>query len=272
MVSLFFWNMNKKHSKDIIVNLASTSRYDVDIIMLAESIIDPAEMLSALNQSGEPYYHYSPNINCKKIQIFTKFSSDFLKIKYETPRLTIRELKLPGKQDIFLAVTHFIDKINYNPDSQHEEAMSLANNIRLIEKEAGHSRTVLVGDLNMSPFEPGVAGAMALHGVMSRNIANKGERTVQGINYPYFYNPMWGMYNDGTHGPPGTYYRSESGHMALFWYMFDQVLIRPALLDYFNCENLHIVDFDGKASFLSTEGLPKASISDHLPIAFKLEI
>jgi hypothetical protein len=124
----------------------------------------------------------------------------------------------------------------------------------------------------MSPFEPGVAGAKALHGVMSRNIANKGERTVQGINYPYFYNPMWSMFNDGTRGPPGTYYRSESEHMALFWYMFDQVLIRPDLLDYFSLRSLHIVDFDGKASFLSTEGKPKPSISDHLPITFRLEI
>lgn len=270
MMSFLFWNLGKKHLLDSVAALALN--YDIDILMLVENIINPIDILNALNNSSEPSYHYSPCLNCNKVYIFTKFSSNFITIKYETPRLTIRQLKLPGRIEFLLAVTHFIDKGNYKSSSQHEEAESLAENIREIENDVGHSRTVLVGDLNMSPFDDGVVGARALHGVMSRRIASNVERRVQNKCYSFFYNPMWCLFNDGTRGPPGTYYCSESEHVAFFWYMFDQVMVRPELIDKFNIDSLHIVESDGFMSFLSQRGTPIANVSDHLPITFRIEI
>ena len=64
----------------------------------------------------------------------------------------------------------------------------------------------------MNPFEEGVVGAKGLHAVMTRRIAAKGSRVVQGKEYPFFYNPMWGLFGDRQDSPSGTYYYSASEH------------------------------------------------------------
>ena len=141
------------------------------------------------------------------------------------------------------------------------------------EKQVGHYRTVLVGDLNMNPFEDGVVGANGLHAVMSRRIAERQKRTVQNREYQFFYNPMWNFFGDETSGPPGTYYYSNSEYVVYFWNMFDQVLIRPQLLDRFKSTDLKIVHCIDTISLLSSSGIPdKYSKSDHLPIVFILNL
>jgi hypothetical protein len=110
---------------------------------------------------------------------------------------------------------------------------------------------VLVGDLNMDPFEEGVVKANGLHAVMTRRLAGRQTRTVQGRVYPLFYNPMWGLYGDSSAGPPGTYFYEPSGHVGYFWHLFDQVLLRPDLLRFFRNESLCILTEDGQRSFLT---------------------
>jgi hypothetical protein len=125
----------------------------------------------------------------------------------------------------------------------------------------------------MNPFEPGVVNANALHGVMTRRIAERNVRVVQGKQYQFFYNPMWGLLGDATPGPPGTYYKARSEHMCHFWNMFDQVLIRPDLLHLFSNEDLEILESNGHTSLLSVQGVPDADVaSDHLPVFFRLNL
>jgi hypothetical protein len=64
--------------------------------------------------------------------------------------------------------------------------VELANSIRSVEQKIGHTRTILVGDLNMNPFEEGVVSAAGLHAVMTRRIAEKQSRIVQEKEYPFF--------------------------------------------------------------------------------------
>ena len=57
----------------------------------------------------------------------------------------------------------------------------------------------------------------------------------------------------------------------LYWNMFDQVLLRPGLMD--SLTELRILDGDGQASLLSERGRPRsATASDHLPILFRLDL
>ncbi len=74
--------------------------------------------------------------------------------------------------------------------------------------------------------------------------------------------------------PPGTYYYRTSQHVTFFWNMFDQVLIRPALLDRFSNDTLEIVESLGDFSLLSPDGgVPdKTKASNHLPILFGLDL
>lgn len=192
---------------------------------------------------------------------------------YESTRLTIRHLKPPVGKSALLCAIHFQDK-NYNDDiSQALESTVLAQTINEQERIIGHQRTILVGDLNMNPFEPGVVGASGLHAVMTRELARKRRRIVAGKQYNFFYNPMWGQFGDSSPGPPGTYYYQSSQHVSHFWHMFDQVLLRPDLIDCFDSDELRILDRIGGDSLLKADGVPDKRIgSDHLPILFRMEL
>jgi hypothetical protein len=177
--------------------------------------------------------------------------------------------KPPG---ILLAIAHFISKNNSSPGEQAMLAVELAKEIIRVEDTIGHERTLLVGDLNMNPFEEGVTGAPALHAVMTRRLAERRERVVQGTAYRFFYNPMWGFFGDRTDGPPGTYYHRAATVGDLFWQMIDQVLLRPALMHLIH--DLVIMDsIDSESLLTQPAGLPNdAACSDHLPLAFRLNL
>ncbi|KPA09971.1 endonuclease/exonuclease/phosphatase family [Candidatus Magnetomorum sp. HK-1] len=269
MITFLFWNIQGKDLQEFVANIATVNK--VDIIILAECKINAGVLLSELNRSTNEYY-YSPCIGCRKILIFLRFPVRFFPIVLEDHRLTIRHLTLPCiAKDILVAATHFSSKQDWEKDSQTIEAVFLASLIKQAEKQVRHCRTVLVGDLNMNPFESGVAGS--LKGVMSRDIALKGTRQVQFKRFQVFYNPIWNFWGDATPGPPGTFYNNRSEHVNLYWHMLDQVLVRPDLLDTFDTNDLQILSTDGNTSFLSKKGLPNQSLfSDHLPILFKMKL
>ena len=173
---------------------------------------------------------------------------------------------------ILLAAAHFVSKNNISEGEQAMLAIELAKEILRVEDTVGHERTILVGDLNMNPFEDGVTGANALHAVMTRKLAERGSRVVQGTEYRFFYNPMWGFFGDRTAGPPGTYYHRAPNVAELFWHMLDQVLLRPALMGLL--EDLAILDsIDGERLLTQPGGLPHhTAYSDHLPLAFRLNL
>ncbi|MBI2909016.1 MAG: endonuclease/exonuclease/phosphatase family protein [Chloroflexi bacterium] len=270
MTKFLFWNVNNKDSVAHVASLAHT--YRVDVVMLAECQADAGDLLLALNTNSTRDYNYSPKIGCEKITIFTSFPSEFIPPLYETDRLTIRHLRLPGLTDLLLAITHLPSKLYWDEGSQAPECFELSRALRQAESLVGHARTVLVGDLNMNPFEDGVIDAAGLHGVMTRDVAKKGARKVQSRHYPFFYNPMWGLFGDHTRGPAGTFFYRSAQHKVFFWNMFDQVLIRPDLLAVFNNDELLIPESTGKRSLLSGNGHPDGAISDHLPIIFALDL
>ena len=271
MLTFLFWNINRKPLASIIANL--TVSHDVDVLVLVECEIGPARMLRTLNDGRPAQFHFSPDRACDRIAIYTRFPGDFLEPLSKSPRTTIRRLSLPARTEILLAAAHLPSKLHWEAGSQASECALFAQDVRDVEEQIGHSRTILVGDLNMDPYEDGLIAASALNAVMTRQLALRGRRTVQGRKFPFFYNPMWGLFGDAAPGPPGTYYYESSQHVAAFWHIFDQVLIRPELLDRFHSDSLRILDENGGIPFLNDRGLPDASAaSDHLPVLFQLDL
>jgi hypothetical protein len=271
MTKFLFWNVGKRNLSQLVVNLVL--RHEIDVVILAEFADPPAEMLWRLNKATTQLFDYAISTGCEKIHIFTKFSRRFCPPIYETDRLTIRHLRLPGLTDILVAAVHFPSKLNWNESSQVAESGKLSLDIWRAEQKVKHRRTILVGDLNMNPFEAGMVNANGLHGVMARATAQREMRVVQGESYPFFYNPMWNLMGSLPPAMPGTYHRTSSEHTSYFWNTFDQVLVRLSLLERFDDRHLEILSGDGNMVFLSRNGLPnKQTASDHLPIVFQLEL
>jgi hypothetical protein len=154
-------------------------------------------------------------------------------------------------------------------EDQDLDAKTLVPAILSAETNRNHDRTILMGDFNMAPFESSLVRADVLHATMSRHIASRGVRTVQGQQFKFLYNPMWGLLGDNIEGrPPGTYFY-PSGVLSRFWNMFDQILLRPALLPYYHKESVRIITTIDDVSLLKKEKID-ASISDHLPILLDL--
>ncbi len=269
MPRFLFWNLNKKPLANTIARLVAA--HDIDVLMFAECDITPATLLTTLNAEGTANYHYAPCRECTKIHLYARFSDQFLPIILETDRLTIRQMTLPNSLEILLAIVHVISKVRYSPQSQEEEARELSRTIREAENFVGHERTVLCGDLNMSPFEYGVVGAGTLNAAMTKQIALRSARTVQHRSFRYFYNPMWAHFGDATDTAPGTLYYPRSDHFCYYWNMFDQVLLRPELLSMWNADTLKILKSDGGHVFLDDIGrVTDDETSDYLPIVFDL--
>jgi len=270
MIKFLFWNVGGNHRKAQIAQLVLS--YEVDVLLLAEMVDEPSDLLRSLNTSSAAY-SYAPGIGNTKIHIFGKLDQRFIAPIRETNRLTVRRLNPPGDLDILLAAVHFPSKLRWTEDSQVLECARLANEIQAAENSAGHQRTVLVGDLNMNPFETGVVSAGGMHAVMDQRTARRGTRIVEGQPYHLFYNPMWSLFGDGTRGPAGTYHYTDSQHKVYFWNMFDQVLVRPTLLDRFRLDDLQVIHHTGEQSLLTNAGLPNRRVgSDHLPLLFGLSL
>lgn len=275
MATFLFWNMAKKALREPLFRLVQ--RHEVDVLMLAECSLSPAEILELLN-SNSVRYHFPETValDFEKVRIFTRFSGELLESRLDHTgfRWTIRQLFLPGASDVLIVAVHLPSKVNWNDQSQSSLCWDLAKDVRDIENNVGHQRTIVVGDFNMNPFEAGMIGANGLHAETTQAKANTRSRSIYGRDYPFFYNPMWNFFGDSTRGPAGTFHFSSSEPVRMSWNMFDQVLLRPEVLPFFDIEQMEILTGDGENSFLTTQsGVPGANDgSDHLPLIFNLNL
>lgn len=152
--------------------------HQIDVVILAESNVSSLAGFYLL--AGER----------PSVQIYTRLPTPFATPRFDSKRMSILRLALPGKPEILLAAVHLSSKLQVSKDSQVLECAELSRKIIEEEEKAGHWRTIMVGDFNMNPFESGMIGATALHAVMSRDVAKRLTRVVQGREYRFFYNPM----------------------------------------------------------------------------------
>lgn len=108
--------------------------------------------------------------------------------------------------------------------------------------------TIIVGDFNLQPFSNGIIGAYGFNAVMDAERAKKISR---------------------KNGVPGTYYADTDGEdKSFYWYTFDQVLLRPALIKDFVWDEFVIIDHVGTKNLIKAGKIHKEKYSDHLPIKF----
>lgn len=275
-IGFLFWNVDNKPLDQRVGRIAASR--GVDVVMVCEHSASGSGLVTALDAAGAGTYSEVAGIPTWPAQefppprVFSRLPGRALRLQFADPgrRWLVYRITHRSVPEFFLTVAHMPSKVNASNETQAMAARRFAADIDMVEGGRGHRRTVVVGDLNMNPFEPGVAGADALHGVSARAVAGRGERVIQRRGYPMFYNPMWGVLGDRTPGPPGTYYRGAAEAVNYFWNTYDQVLVRPELMD--RLADLAVLDSDGTDSLVTRRGAPaRKTISDHLPLCFRLD-
>jgi hypothetical protein len=277
ILSFIFWNVMRRPLGVRIARLAKNTV--ADIIIVAECD-DPGGVLDALNKSTGGNYHLTSMvqddalIQKEKLCVFSALPRGSMITRFDNPaqRLTIRQLKIQGSVgDVIVAIAHLPSQFNWSRAAVDAYAGEISRDIIRVEQDLGHQRTVLVGDINLNPFDTGLVGSFAMNAVSTRHIARRGKREVQGKEYPFFYNPMWAHFSDRTVGPAGTYFLRSPDPTEHYWNILDQVLLRPELMDRLN--DLRIQETDGDQTLVTDEGVPDTvNGSDHLPLFFSLEL
>ncbi len=273
MISFLFWNIHdNKKAFPFIGRLAVT--YRIDVFFLAECPKEMDEIPAILNQKGRGAYRIADR-GITKVRGITRLpESDFF--PHFTNRkgdMTIWSLAAddPGKVQMQVAVVHLLSKAGGATQAdQQAAATEISREIAAYEDDEGCQDTLLVGDLNMNPWEPGMVLVSCFHASMTKRIADLPEREWRKEKYRRFYNPMWGLFGDRTPGPPGTHFWKSSVTSNHHWHMVDQVLLRPSLMH--RLRNLQILDRDGDESLVGPTGAAtKDYLSDHLPILFQMD-
>jgi exonuclease III len=169
-------------------------------------------------------------------------------------------------KDFLLGTVHLLPKNHASSDTQSLEAKDYVREVRLVEKDEQQKNTILIGDFNMNPFDPGMISASTFNSVCSPAIALKRCRTFQWESYDYFFNPTWKNYAGVGKDIYGTYYHHSCGADEFHWNNFDQALVSPSILQQYNPEFsiLHdVLRFDLRKE--------NNGISDHYPILLELK-
>lgn len=141
----------------------------------------------------------------------------------------------------------------------------LIADLREQEKIHKHSYSIIIGDLNASPFDDELIQKDSFNAVLYKEIIQKRKEVVyQSRKFRLLYNPILNHISERNHQYGSFYY--TGGSKSLYWYCYDQILMTRDLMDSFQgmeyCQSIN-----GKS--LLKEISPNKSISDHLPLIAK---
>ena len=144
----------------------------------------------------------------------------------------------------------------------------IINDVVDIESNGAIKSSLIIGDMNASPFDAEMIGKDAFNSVLFKNIIKQHEFiTYQDDTYRRFYNPIID-YIDEKNTNYGSFYYG-SGNNCLYWYCYDQILVRKELVDKIkNFKYLKKI----KNQNLISKVKPKEKISDHLPLWVSITI
>ncbi len=270
MLTLAFWNIHKTKTCENVIDLILEN--GVDVIAIAEQEFTERQLINDFhNRTGRILY--SLKRIASRIRFYSTIDKKMFRVITDNDKFSVREIRLTGKPSVLLVGVHLPSKLRATDEDQAGFARHVAKEILRIEKRESHTRTVVFGDFNMNPFEPGMTAHDAFHAVMDRRIAEQESRICMGKPSQFFYNPMWKLMGDSSAPALGTHFFRSAGLVEYFWHTLDQVLIRPALLPFVRDEDVRIVRkiatnelLNDRSPFIKTEH------SDHLPITFKLNL
>lgn len=262
-MKVLFWNThNNKEINYILSELIIEN--NINIVVLAEYVADMLGLIEILSQQGiimKEYY----TTGCERIKIIGDLNDVIF-----GPQRDHYSLQIINK-DCILCCVHLPSQIYTNNEgSRNIKINQIVIDIQNMENQNNIESTIIVGDLNINPFDHGCIDAYYFHSLPFYEVANKRFRTISNQEFKMFYNPMWRFLGD-LNKPYGTYYYNGSRVDNIFWNIYDQVIIRPTLRNRFVDDSLKIITETESRFLVDDKGHPDNNISDHLPIIFEIK-
>lgn len=267
-MNILFWNMQGKNLDECLIEMITEN--NCDLIILAEYPYPVNQLCNRLNLYVKGNYVGIPVFNdCKRI-------TSLIKNKYKTENLVSQSryqiIKIQTSYyQLLVAMIHNISKLYSTSEEQKENLRQLHYDLLQEEKKHKTRNVLIVGDLNVNPFEEACIAANTIHGIPYRNELNRNGRKIQGRIYREFYNPMW-KFLGARNAPFGTCFYDRSSMVNYFWNIFDQFLVRPELVEALDEDSLTIITKTSTRNLLNENARPNNRLySDHLPIFVRIK-
>lgn len=265
MCRIVFWNIGKRDLTSLVCGIAQAT--DADVIVLNECVVPIGITLGALTSHVDERFFVPASNSENRFHCFCRERAFDLSEVHKGFRTSTRKLSI-GHQPVLLGLVHGVDIRNYDSETRQAWAQELANDLRFVTSEKKNNRLILIGDFNMNPYERAMNLAAGLNAMMTRECVSAGTRTFLEKQYEFYYNPMWGLFGDGSAGPPGTVY-DTSNQGPYGWSMLDQVIINHSIVGAFR--SVQILTHAGSKGLTDKNGRPdRKAGSDHLPILVTL--
>lgn len=261
-MNLLYWNLKANKNEKYIALLIR--EHDIDVGIFSEySGTDFDNLVHTLLL--DEYAFYNGYGGCEKVIMVAKKAVQ-VEINREQSRYVLYSVDCDGFQYI-IAGTHLQSNPTTDADGRKLVIRDLIADLREQEKNHRHSNSVIIGDLNASPFDEELIQKDAFNAVLYKEIIRrKKEIMYAGKKFRLLYNPILNYVSE-TNCQYGSFYYT-GGIKSLYWYCYDQVLMTRELMDDF--QGMEYCQSIGGKSLLK-EVRPNASISDHLPLIAKFE-
>lgn len=260
-MKLLFWNLGRNDNSSIARRAIETN--DIDLAFFAE--FKQTNLSEIVNALGDNYFLYDGYGGCDKICLIAR-NNFIVGIVREATRYTIYHIQFQDT-NLLIGSTHLPDPRNSDKEDRKKVIRDLVDDILTAEQDCRCDRTLVIGDFNASPFDEELVQKDCFNAVLFKDlIINQEYVESNESEYRRFYNPAID-YMSEEHKRYGSFYRS-SGIKSLYWYSYDQVIMRKALIGSFiRMDYLKkIADQD-----LITKHAIAKSISDHLPLYVELK-
>lgn len=276
-IKCLFWNINKKNLVQELIQAVLEN--NINIVMLAEGEnFDMQYFISALRRKDKVFEKKEILDKRRGIMLFAH-ADIAVSVYKEEKYFSLYKVHEEGK-NYLLAVVHLISPMHYSELARNQRANDLSKIIEKLEQscnleaeQKGERKysTVIAGDFNLHPFSAGIIGMHGFNAIMDSNKALKNHRVLNGENVNFYFNPMWNLMGKRNQALGTYYFETDQDDNSFFWYTFDQIFIRPELIEDFIWEDFQIIDQIGNDFLIRNNKIYSKKYSDHLPIKFTIE-